>query len=241
MRMVHSFRVLVVVLAVGVALALLVAGPGYRFGWWDFRVGTTMVRWSAYASMAATALALVALAIPRVRRGAAGMLGAALVLAAIIGGITVMWGVRGRSVPRIHDISTDTENPPVFVAVLPLRAGAENKAAYDGKEAADAQKKAYPDVRPVLLKMPLKQAFERARDAAESMGWEMVSADPSAGRIEAVATSFWFGFKDDVVIRVTPENGGSRIDVRSKSRVGRSDFGMNAKRVRAYLEKLRSQ
>lgn len=241
MKAVISFRVLLAALALGAALALFFSGLGYRFGWWHFRTGTSMVRWSGYASIAALALTIVGLALPRVRARSTALLGAALVVSAIVAGIIAMWGVRGLSLPRIHDITTDMENPPAFVAVLALRAGADNKPAYDGKEAADGQRSAYPDIRPVVLKMPPRQAFERARDAAEGMGWDMVSADPSAGRIEAVATSFWFGFKDDVVIRVAAADGGTRIDVRSKSRVGRSDFGANANRVRAYLDKLRGQ
>ena len=231
-------RIVVMVLAAGAALALLSAGLGYRLGLWHFRIGTTMVRWSGYAGIAALVLAIVALAIPRVRAGSARPLAIALLLSGIVVGATGLYSVRGQSFPRIHDISTDMENPPAFVAIVPLRAGADNKPGYDGKEAADAQRKAYPEIQPLMMKMPPRQAFERARDAAEGMGWEIVSADPSAGRIEATATTFWFGFKDDVVIRVAAADGGTRIDVRSKSRVGRSDFGTNAKRVREYLDRL---
>jgi uncharacterized protein (DUF1499 family) len=72
------------------------------------------------------------------------------------------------------------------------------------------------------------------------MGWEIVAADPATGRIEATATTFWYGFKDDVVVRVGAGNGGSVIDVRSKSRVGRSDLGANASRIRTYLEALKA-
>ena len=95
------------------------------------------------------------------------------------------------------------------------------------------------EIAPLLLQADPAQAFERARAAARDMGWEIVSADPAAGRIEAVATTFWFGFRDDVTVRVTPQNGQARIDVRSRSRVGRGDAGANAARIRRYLEKLR--
>ena len=88
------------------------------------------------------------------------------------------------------------------------------------------------------LKIPADEAFARARAAAGAMGWEIVAADPAAGRIEAVATTFWFGFKDDVSVRITPAEGASRIDIRSRSRVGRGDAGANARRIRAYLEEL---
>lgn len=93
-------------------------------------------------------------------------------------------------------------------------------------------------IQPVVLNAPAREAFTRARAAAEAMGWQIVSADAAAGRIEAVATTFWFGFKDDVVVRITPQGAASRIDVRSKSRVGRGDAGTNARRIRAYLKRL---
>jgi uncharacterized protein (DUF1499 family) len=86
--------------------------------------------------------------------------------------------------------------------------------------------------------MPPREAFARALSAAEAMGWEVVGRDAEAGRIEAVDTTRWFGFKDDIAVRITPAGGGSRIDVRSKSRVGRNDLGTNARRIRAYLQRL---
>ena len=100
------------------------------------------------------------------------------------------------------------------------------------------QRAAYPDVQPAILNVPPAQAFERALAAVHDMGWEVVKADATEGRIEATDTTFWFGFKDDVVIRVGPTDGGSRVDVRSLSRVGVGDAGTNAKRIRAYLKAL---
>jgi uncharacterized protein (DUF1499 family) len=142
-------------------------------------------------------------------------------------------------VPRIHDITTDTDHPPAFVAVLPLRATAPNTTDYGGPEVAAQQRSAYPDIQPALLELPPTQAFQRALAAARAMGWTIVAADSTAGRIEATATTFWYGFKDDVVIRLTPSDRGTRVDVRSESRVGGSDIGTNARRIRVYLTKLR--
>jgi uncharacterized protein (DUF1499 family) len=89
------------------------------------------------------------------------------------------------------------------------------------------------------VKTPPAQTVQKAIDAARSLGWEIVSSDAPGGRIEATDTSMWFGFKDDVVVRVLPDpSGGSRVDVRSVSRVGTSDIGANAKRVREFLAKL---
>jgi uncharacterized protein (DUF1499 family) len=110
---------------------------------------------------------------------------------------------------------------------------------YGGDKIATQQRDAYPDVRPLMLSVPPAQAFERALATVREKGWELVAADGTAGRIEATDTTFWYGFKDDVVIRVKPADGGSRVDVRSLSRVGGGDAGTNAKRVRGYLDALR--
>jgi uncharacterized protein (DUF1499 family) len=104
---------------------------------------------------------------------------------------------------------------------------------------AEQQRRAYPEVRPLVLDRRAEEAFAKALRAAREMGWEIVSADPAAGRIEAVATTPWFGFKDDVTVRVSGQSGASRIDVRSRSRVGRGDAGANARRILRYLEMLR--
>src|SRR5260221_12885439 len=109
-----------------------------------------------------------------------------------------------------------------------------------GGEFARQQRAAYPDLAPILLPAAPGEACARAAAAAEAMGWEVVGRDAAAGTVEAVDTTKWFGFKDDIAIRITPTpEGGSRIDIRSKSRVGRSDLGTNAQRIRAYAERLK--
>jgi uncharacterized protein (DUF1499 family) len=146
-----------------------------------------------------------------------------------------------QGVPPIHDITTDTENPPLFEAILPLRADASDPAVYAGEEVAAQQRGAYPDIKPQTLPVPPDEAFERALVAAGEIGWEIVAAEKGEGRIEATDTTFWFGFKDDVVIRIQPAEAGSRIDVRSTSRVGVGDLGVNAARIRRFLEELRER
>jgi len=143
-----------------------------------------------------------------------------------------------RGAPPIHDITTDTANPPAFVAITSdLRGPGSNPVAYD-PAVIPKQQAAYPLVRPVVLALPTDAAFARAEAAARTMGWEIVATDATALRIEATDTSRWWGFKDDVVIRLIPEGDGTRVDVRSKSRVGVGDLGANAKRVTRYLETL---
>lgn len=225
--------VIVSVAAVGLLLA---AGPGTRMGLWTFRTGFQMLRYAVYGGAGGAVLAVIALLVGD-RRGLAIL---ALVLGLGAAGPPVMLMRSARSKPPIHDITTDTDNPPPFVAVAPLRRDAANPVAYGGPEIAAQQKTAYPDLKPAALSVPPAQAFERALQAAKAQGWEIVAAVPAEGRIEATATTQWFGFKDDVVVRVRPEGAGSRVDVRSVSRVGRGDVGANAARIRKFLDALRS-
>lgn len=233
----YLVQISLLVVAAG-AIALLVAGPGTRLGVWDLRTGFLLLRWAAYAAAVGTLLTVVALFAARPR----GTLLAAVLAALVAGAVTfaVPWEFRQRAqrLPPIHDITTDFDNPPQFAAVLPLRAGAPNSAAYAGEEISAQQRAAYPDITPRLLDADAAACYERALSAARASGWDIVAADPSAGRIEATDTTFWFGFKDDVVVRVQRHGEQCRVDVRSLSRVGRSDVGKNAARVREYLRRL---
>ncbi len=111
---------------------------------------------------------------------------------------------------------------------------------YDGAEAADLQRKAYPDIVTLTTAASAEKVFEAAKAAIASMGMHLVDADLAQGRIEANQTSLLYGFTDDVVVRIATGTGGTKVDVRSKSRVGRSDLGQNAKRIRAFLQKLQA-
>ncbi len=228
------------VLALIAGLMLPLAGIGYRLGLWDFRPGLSVFRWAAYAGLAAAILSLVGLFLTRsgsTRRGFShAVIG--LVVGSIATWIPWQWWQVVKSVPMIHDITTDTETPPKFVAILPLRADAPNSADYEGPELAAQQRTGYPALGPLTLQVPPAQAFTHALAAAQAMGWEVVANEPTEGRIEATDTTFWFGFKDDVVVRIKPEGNGSRVDVRSVSRVGKSDVGANAKRISAYLQRV---
>lgn len=230
---------LVLVLPAGALLGA--SGLGTRFGLWPFSAGLQMLLGAAALGLAGAAVALVGLLRRRVRAGQGGVLGIALLLGVGVALLPGYWLLAALAVPAIHDISTDLEAPPAFVAILSLRADAPNPAIHGGTELAQAQLRAYPDIRPGYLPLPPAQAFVRALETARRMGWEVVAQDGADGRIEATATTFWFGFKDDVVIRLRPEGEGSRIDVRSVSRVGRSDVGANAARIRAYLSALGAQ
>ncbi|MBF5043259.1 DUF1499 domain-containing protein [Aggregicoccus sp. 17bor-14] len=226
------------------ALALLLValpGPLYRHGLLELRAGFTSMQYGAWTALAAFALCVLGLVLARLGpargRGRWALLG--LVLAAPAFALPSAFRSRARAVPPIHDISTDTGHPPAFVAVLPLRSGAANPAEYGGPEVARQQHAAYPELKPLALKVPRAEAFQRALEAARAEGWEVVATEPTEGRIEATDTTFWWGFKDDVVVRVAQgPGGGSVVDVRSVSRVGRSDVGKNAARIRGYLRRL---
>jgi uncharacterized protein (DUF1499 family) len=229
---------LLLLLALGNGVAFALSGLGTRFEWWDYRIGLQILRVSSIAALALGALAIVALLIPRLRAGGTVNAIAALIVSFGVVALPLKWMQQARSLPVINDITTDTANPPAFVAVLPRRADAPVPAAYPGASVAQAQREAYPDIAPLVLRVPPAVAFAKAEDTARTAGWEIVATDKAAGRIEATATTTWFGFKDDVVVRIAPAPGGSRIDVRSVSRVGKSDLGTNAQRIRTYLARL---
>jgi uncharacterized protein (DUF1499 family) len=227
------------------ALALLAVGPiGWRAGWWHFRFAfLTLMPWAAYFGIAALVVSVLTLLLGRSRIEGRGI--AIAIVAFVAGGLIayVPWHydqVR-RTVPPIHDITTDPDNPPTLVVAAPLRKEAgENPVVYEGARVAEQQRQAYPDIQPLTLALAPAAAFNRALDTAQRMGWTILAADDAAGRIEASDRSRWFGFIDDIVVRITPSGSGSRIDLRSSSRMGRSDFGVNAARVESYFSALRA-
>jgi uncharacterized protein (DUF1499 family) len=229
--------------ACGIAAAGLVllalAGPSYRIGLLSLASALTLLQWAAYAGLAGVAAGALAGALAYRRRARLAVFVAAV---ALIGGIVASavpfeWQRRARTAPPIHDISTDLENPPAFEAVVPLRSDASNSLERPSSLAAE-QREAYANLAPLVLPVPLDQAFARALAAAQNDGWQIVTADRSTGRIEATQTSRWFGFTDDIVVRLTPWGAGTRVDVRSVSREGQSDMGRNARRLRRYLAAL---
>src|SRR5690606_9305941 len=231
------------VLALVAARARLLPGPGRRVGWWSFGTGFAIIRGAAYGGIAVAMISAAALILAPLRGHRRGMLRAlaGLVIGLITVGVPAWYLQQARAVPPIHDISTDTEDPPMFETILPLRAQAPNPATYGGPAVAAQQHEHYPDIAPADYPVDPGAAFDAALAAARELGWSVVAMDESTGRIEAIDRTFWFGFIDDIVIRVRPTDAGSRIDVRSVSRVGVGDVGTNAARVRAFLAQLDQQ
>src|ERR1700704_5525349 len=231
----------------GIALVVLAVAPfGSRLGWWPYSFG---LYWLMPASGLIGALAVVlsvlalALGWSGLRPRGLGVLSAALCLGAAF--VYVPWQYsRVRStLPPIHDITTDTDNPPEFRAVLPARA-AEHAGGvkYDDPQVPQLQKVAYPDLAALKAALPVAKAFDDALHVAKSMpGWTIIASDADTGHIEATQQSRWFRFTDDIVIRVSSDVAGSRIAVRSTSRQGLSDYGVNAARIRTYIGALRKR
>jgi uncharacterized protein (DUF1499 family) len=243
-RLVRQLPLMALLLAVAAAVLLALGPLGWRAGWWHFRIGFFyLMPGAAYCALAAIAVGLIALVVGRrvnsARQIAIGVI--ALVVGAAIASVPGYYNQMRGAYPSIHDITTDWDNPPQFRAVLPLRQAEEaNPVAYEGAKIGDQQRRAYPDIAPLTLDLAPTDAFTRALKTAEQLGWTIVATDPESGRIEASQASRWFGFTDDVVIRVAGAEGGSRVDIRSVSRMGRGDFGVNATRVRTYLAALRA-
>ena len=222
-------------------LTMLLPGLLYRTGVLGLKTAFSGVTFGFGLGVLAAVLGLIALLLAlfaRPRRYFARAL-IAIVLGAIAFVPPLMFMQKAKSVPAIHDISTDTTSPPPFQALLTQRADAPNSAVYGGAEVAAKQQAAYPDIQSLQFTASPADTFKAALNEAQSMGWAIAAQVPDEGRIEATATTLWFGFKDDVVIRVRPVAAGTRVDIRSESRVGRSDVGANAARIRKFSGKLR--
>lgn len=224
------------------ALALLLSGLGSRWDWWDFRTGFVIFRFTLYAGLLVIVVVLIGLVLACLDRTARTMLLSlvSVVLLVAVAAVPVSHLRGAGRVPPIHDITTDPDDPPRFVAVLPLRRNAPNSADYAGPALAAQQRAGYPDLAPARFAAPPAVVLERATQVARDLGWAVVATAPAEGRLEATDRTRWFGFRDDVVVRVRPDGAGSRVDVRSVSRVGRSDLGTNARRIERFLTALRS-
>ena len=146
--------------------------------------------------------------------------------------IAAQWEYAARAYPPINDISTDTEDAPVFWDM-------PNPTEYPGAQMAALQRAAYPDLASLILSLAPDRAYALAMALIRDKGWEIVADEPKDGRIEAVDRSLLYGFKDEIIVRIAASDGGARVDLRSRSRIGRIDRGVNANRIRAFLAALK--
>jgi uncharacterized protein (DUF1499 family) len=224
--------------AVVAAVLLPLGAVGARLGIWTFGTGFLFLAAASVLAAIGLVTGVAGMIAAWRRRLAADKPGVLLgtVLCAVILAVMGLQFYTASTVPAIHNISTDVADPPRFDAVIPLRGPDANPLDFDAETIAPLQQRAYPWVRPLELAVPPEQALTRAIDVLDDLGLEIVGIDRDGGQVEAVATTFWFGFKDDVVVRVRPTATGSVVDVRSVSRVGVSDLGANARRIGRILD-----
>lgn len=228
----HSIRTKIALWGGAASLVLLPLGAlGTKFGIWDHNIGLLITALSFAAAIAPTVLFI----------GFAWHGGYAQERKALLAGFVMALVPLGLAVkvisgdnPVLHDVSTDLENPPTFAAAIALRGSDSNPLDWK-PELAEQIKAAYPEVITIHSALSPAAAMAQAQSSARKLGWEIIDASSRSGHIEAVDTTFWFGFKDDVVIRIQEEGEGSKIDLRSVSRVGQGDLGANAARIQAFI------
>lgn len=249
-----------VTFVLGAAIALI-AVHGTRSGWWDYSAGLKIL--APGFALGVVGAVSGGLWLTRALRGnnSAGwkMGGIGLAGSLLLAGMPLNQLRLYLISPPIHEVSTDVEYPPPFIALLPLRSGAQNGPEYDGMKlityggrvthTAAAQKKAYPDIKPYVALLNPRQAADvdsakilywRGFERVKGQGWNIVAFDEKGRTIEATHTSFWFGLVQDIAIRVKPAGKiGARLDIRAKSRTGENDMGETAALVRAYLKALK--
>ncbi len=230
-------KVLVSLVSLIAFLLVILPGPLYKYGLAELSTAFAGFRFGLYMGVIALVLLLLQVIFKRKTVTLSSALTAVILSAiAIIMPLSMM--TTAKKVPPIHDISTNLDNPPEFVAIAPRRADAANPVAYAGAETAEQQRTAYPELQTLTFTQPQAEIIAASEQAANNLGWDMVSVDANAGIVEATDTTTWFGFKDDVVIRVTDDGNQRLVDVRSKSRVGKSDLGKNAERITAFIKEL---
>ena len=232
-------KVLVSLVSLSAFLLVALPGPLYKYGVVDLGTAFTGFKFGVFAGIATLILLVLQILFKRktVTLGSTIM---ALLLSTIAIAIPLSMLNKGKSVPPIHDISTDLVSPPEFVAIAPLRADAPNPVEYAGVEVATQQRAAYPELQTLNYTQSKSELVEATKQVIDHLGWQLVNIDADQGIIEATDRTMWFGFKDDVIVRIS-DNGSKRlVDIRSKSRVGGSDLGKNAERIHDFTEELDS-
>lgn len=224
---------LALIAAAAAFILFFIGGPGFRFGLWSYETGFMLLRYGAYVGIAAMVLGAIPLLHLIWRNRKLGS------LVALFLGLFVVMSLQGyknkaRQVPAIHDISTDLDNPPQYQFI---DARDEAERGFTDAQHRALQEVYYEDIQSLKTTKSVEATTQAMHKVLQDMGMEIVHYNAPAGRIEAVATTAWFGFKDDVVVRVQDSDAGSIVDIRSVSRVGRSDIGKNAERIREIVER----
>jgi uncharacterized protein (DUF1499 family) len=233
---VHTSRLSQLAIALACVSAALFAGAPLliKLGTLESFVGFRLYLLGGALGLLALLFGLIGLYTTRPATGRAGRglaAGGALIGASVLA-VIAMGALRSGAVPPINDITTDPVDPPQFAALAREQANAGRDMSYPGETFASQQRAGYPDLAPIVVASPPEKTFAAVQSAVESFGWKIVATDAASGVIEATDTSHIFRFVDDIAVRIRPQDGGSRVDVRSKSRVGRGDLGANAGRIR---------
>ncbi len=221
-----------------VLLALLMATLA-RYGIIGKGTGFMWVFRSGAIAAASAVIALIVLLFGYFRRtGPRWPAGAGLALGLLVVIVLAALIVPGMNAPPLHDISTNVEDPPQFQTIEPR---ADNPPFQNQAEWQAAHRAAYPEIEPVIINKRPVEVLADARALAEERGWQIAAVDSANGRLEATAFESYLRFEDDVIVTVTPiADGSTRVDMRSVSRVGLSDLGVNAERVRSFLADLQN-
>lgn len=223
-------------------LLLLATGVVYQKGAIDLAQAYGLLRIGALLGISGAGLAIFFILWQRPY----GANLAVIVVSALLGIVAFYMPYRQllltQRLPAIHDITTDLNDPPAFVTIARVRTATQNPVAYDGAEVAEQQRRAYPDIRTLVLPYSSDLIFATSLRVADELGWRIADASGAQGRIEATVTSRWFALKDDVVIRLRSEGPGTTVfDMRSKSRIGISDAGANARHIRRFITALNDE
>ncbi|WP_076417024.1 DUF1499 domain-containing protein [Colwellia sp. UCD-KL20] len=226
-------KLLTIPLLLGFPLAVI----AYRLHLWSMGTSFKIIQFTGYASIVVLLIAIIIGLFALFTKQQQVIKSSAIVaiLLAIPAVGLSLQAAKAKSLPFLHQVSTDTVSLPQFQAVLALRGEGTNPLEYNSEKLAPLQQEAYPELKPIISNLNTEQAFNKAVDTAIKLGWEVVAKDIKQGMIEAVDTTLLWGFKDDVAIRIQATDTGSKIDLRSISRIGGTDLGANAKRIKSFI------
>lgn len=236
MQKLFSLLPVLMLVSILVAWSFPLLALGVRFDLWGFMIALPLLAGAALTAAIIMALAGVALLASLRRKQQSATHRAMLVILILVVpvGTVFHFGLKAGQAPVLYDVSTDWEHPPAIAVLSGVRPEDANELQVIAETKA-LQQQNYPDLQPLTLAMPPAGAMELVKRVAESMGWQIEMIDPATGILEATDRTFWFGFVDDIAVRVRPDQTGqSRVDIRSASRVGKSDLGKNAERIRAF-------
>ena len=223
-----------------VPFTLIFAALGVQMEWWTYSGGLSVMKWTTLLGVAIALFSFVGFVFFIIKSD--GQNQKRVLAAFVLSFVPILFILHQeylmKARPAIHDITTDFTHPPLFFAVLPQGLSSDHSSNYLGGLISKEQTSFYPEVQPLVLEGTPKEVFQKVLRLVHRNRWELIQEDEAHYQIQAVAKSFWLGLKDDVIIRITPEGKESRVDMRSVSRSGENDGGVNAERIETFMQKL---